>query len=324
MRRLKENPLISRASVPASRSDLADVSSVFNPGAIKLNGHTLLLLRVQNRGRETLLVRATAPDGINFTLHPEPTEVTGLEALGRKVYHIYDPRITRIARQLYVTVSVDTDRGCYAVLTRTEDLTRLEYIATMGDSEARNGVLFPEQIGGRYLGLIRPNQQITGKTVLSGDEIRLVESTDLKNWQPVGSVMRGRLHYWDELIGSGPPPIKTREGWLHIYHGIATHFQSANVYQAGVCLLDLHDPSTVIARSRYNILEPRADYELVGQVPNVVFPTGLTVEEFDAEGFATPRGKVVVYYGAADTVVAAAEATVQELLDQCFAGTEGR
>jgi len=37
-------------------------------------------------------------------------------------------------------------------------------------------------------------------------------------------VMQGRAHYWDELIGSGPPPVKTREGWLHIYHGIARHF----------------------------------------------------------------------------------------------------
>ena len=54
--------------------------------------------------------------------------------------------------------------------------------------------------------------------------------------------MHGRPHYWDERIGSGPPPVKTRKGWLHIYHGVATHFGAANIYQAGVVLLDLRDP----------------------------------------------------------------------------------
>jgi len=61
---------------------------------------------------------------------------------------------------------------------------------------------------------------------------------------------------------------------LHVYHGVATHFASASVYQAGVVLLDLDDPSRVLARSRNNVLEPRELYELVGQVPNVVFPSG--------------------------------------------------
>jgi len=66
--------------------------------------------------------------------------------------------------------------------------------------------------------------------------------TDLRTWREVGPVMHGRLRRWDELIGSGPPPVKTSEGWLHVYHGVATHFSAANVYQAGVALLDLDDP----------------------------------------------------------------------------------
>jgi beta-1,4-mannooligosaccharide/beta-1,4-mannosyl-N-acetylglucosamine phosphorylase len=129
--------------------------------------------------------------------------------------------------------------------------------------------------------------------------------------------MRGRLHYWDELIGSGPPPVKTRAGWLHVYHGVATHFAAANIYQAGVCLLDLNDPSRLIARGRNNVLEPREPYELSGQVPNVVFPTGIIVDEIDAEGYAAPQSKLRIYYGAADTVVALATATVGELLEAC-------
>ena len=127
--------------------------------------------------------------------------------------------------------------------------------------------------------------------------------------------MGGRFHYWDEFIGSGPPPVKTRRGWLHLYHGVATHFGSANIYQAGVSLLDLKDPTKVLGRSRGNILEPREPYELCGQVPNVVFPSGMVVEDYDAEGYALAASLVKVYYGAADTVVGLAVSTVGELLE---------
>jgi predicted GH43/DUF377 family glycosyl hydrolase len=126
--------------------------------------------------------------------------------------------------------------------------------------------------------------------------------------------MRGRWHFFDELIGAGPPPLRTREGWLLLYHGVATHFAAANVYQVGVALLDLEDPRVVLARGRENVLEPREAFEMVGQVPNVVFPTGLIPMDVDGEGFAVPESRVLLYYGAADTVVGLAESTVSELV----------
>ena len=128
--------------------------------------------------------------------------------------------------------------------------------------------------------------------------------------------MRGRWHYWDELIGAGPPPLRTRHGWLLVYHGVATHL-NAGIYQAGVALLDLDDPSKVIARGSQNVLEPREAYELTGQVPNVVFPSGLTVDRSTPDGTATDDATVFLYYGAADTVVGLATATVAELIDDC-------
>lgn len=139
-------------------------------------------------------------------------------------------------------------------------------------------------------------------------------------WSPVACVMKGRPHYWDELIGPGPPPILTKHGWLLIYHGVATHFAATNIYQAGVVLLDTDDPARVVARGRYNILEPRDLYELVGQVPNVVFPSGAVVPDFHDSEVVPDDTEVRVYYGAADTVVAMASATVRELIAACHAG----
>ncbi len=320
MRRSDQNPILTRCDICGDIPGLTDVSSVFNPGAAAIDQQTHLLLRVQSRGRETSLVRAVSDDGTDFRIAREPSVVTGLEAIGRRIYHVYDPRITAVGKLLLITLAVDTDDGCRAVLTRSTDLTRLEYVGQIWDGEARNGVLFPEKIGGKFCGLVRPNEDKHSDHPATGSAVWLVESNDLIRWRSVKPIMHGRPHYWDELIGSGPPPIKTRAGWLHVYHGVATHFSSVNIYQAGVCLLDLDDPTKVVARSRYNILEPREDYELVGQVPNVVFPSGSIVDHYDSTGFALPESTVTIYYGAADTVVAAAHTTVSELIAHCNVG----
>jgi predicted GH43/DUF377 family glycosyl hydrolase len=317
MQRSSANPILTRADIPPIPPHVVDVTSVFNPGAIRLAGHYYLLLRVQTRGRETVLMVAESADGERFVVRPRLVRIEGLEAVKQTIYHVYDPRLTRIDDSVYVVFAADTEGGCRLGIAQTRDVAYFELVSFGGDDDTRNGVLFPERIGGRYLRLERPNRARLDRGVMTGTEICLSESEDLRHWRTVGPVMAGRFHYWDELIGSGPPPVKTRAGWLHIYHGVATHFAAGNIYQAGVVLLDLDDPRRVLARSRNNVLEPREMYELVGQVPNVVFPSGMIVEKYDADGFAEPDSLVRVYYGAADTVVGLATTTVAELLAAC-------
>lgn len=314
MKRSPANPILTRADIPDVPPHAIDVTSVFNPGAIRVGDRYLLLLRVQTRGRETVLMIAESPDGERFTVRPRLVRIEGLERVPHTIYHIYDPRLTSIDGTVYAVFAADTDVGCRLGIARTTDFDRFELVAFGGDEDTRNGVLFPQRFGNRYLRLERPNRSRLDGGPVSGTEIVLSESADLVTWKTIGPVMGGRLHYWDELIGSGPPPVKTRDGWLHIYHGVATHFAACNIYQAGVVLLDLHDPRRVIARGRNNILEPREIYELAGQVPNVVFPSGMIVEQHDAAGFAEPDSLVRVYYGAADTVVGLATATIADLL----------
>lgn len=313
--RSPKNPILTRAHIPPFDPRLVDVSSVFNPGAARLGDRDLLLLRVQNRGRETYLVPATSENGIDFTVHPRTVTFAGIERLGLTIHHVYDARLSWLEGMLYAVVALDLDDGCRLGLARSTDGEQFEFMGLVSDDDTRNGVLFPERVDGRYLLLERPNVAQEAGSPTSGDTIVLSESDDLREWRRVGPVLRGRWHYWDERIGAGPPPVKTREGWLLLYHGVATHFASAHIYQAGVVLLDLRDPTRVVARGRYNILEPRELYELTGQVPNVVFPSGWIVEQYDSEGFARPESPVRVYYGAADTCVGLATSTIQELID---------
>ena len=320
LKRHPGNPILTRSDIPTRPPGLVDVSAVFNPGAVRWSGQDLLLLRVQNRGRETFVLRAI-DDGRGFwTIDSEPVRLRGVERLAERIYHIYDPRVTPLDGAFFIVFAVDVEGGCRLGLARTADFLAYDFLGLIGDRHSRNGVLLPERVAGRYLLLERPNRLTPGDGPPSGETIVLSESSDLISWKEVAPVMHGRPRYWDERIGSGPPPVKTREGWLHIYHGVATHFGAANIYQAGAVLLDLEDPTRVHARGRYNILEPRELYEMVGQVPNVVFPSGMVVEGHDAQGFALPESPVRIYYGAADTVVCMATTTIDALIAACRAG----
>ncbi len=319
MKRHPANPILTRRDIISPLPELADVSSVFNPGGIRFRDRFLLLLRVQNRARETFLVKALSTDGISFELDSAPLLVSGLENCPHNIFHIYDPRITILEESYHVVCALDTDQGCFLGWFTTRDFSSLQFQGLVSEAEVRNGILFPQRFAGRYLRFERPNQhQLPGGT-RSGTTIVCSASTDLLHWQEVVPVFSGKPHFWDELIGSGPPPLKTREGWLHLYHGVATHFAASNIYQVGVSLQELNRPWITLARGRYNILEPREAYELMGQVPNVVFPTAAIPWESDAEGFIAPDTPIHVYYGAADTCVCLALTTVSELLEQVYA-----
>jgi len=321
LQRCTDNPILTRADIPAAGPRLTDVTSVFNPGAARVGDEYLLLLRVQDRGRGTHLMIARSRDGVRFEVDPAEVRVDGIERLDPLPHHIYDPRLTRLDDTFYIMVAMDRADDCILGLIRTDDFERFEFMGVCSDPNIRNGVLFPQKIGGKFVRLERPNRA-DNAGVRSGDTIWLAESDDLLSWRSVGPVMRGRPHYWDELIGSGPPPVRTRDGWLHLYHGIATHFAGVNIYQAGAVLLDLDNPARVLARTPMNLLEPRESYEMVGQVPNVVFPSGMIVERYDADGFAAMDSPVLVYYGAADTCVGLATTTVSELIAACRDGNE--
>ena len=108
---------------------------------------------------------------------------------------------------------------------------------------------------------------------------------------------------WEaKKIGGGPPPLRTVEGWVVIYHGVDQN----SVYRVGAALLDLDHPLQVIARFPEPILEPERSFETIGDVPNVVFPTGTAL--FDDDLF--------IYYGGADKAIGMATCRLSELVHE--------
>ena len=135
----------------------------------------------------------------------------------------------------------------------------------------------------------------------------LSRSAGRAGWGPAGTVMGPRSGAWWGLrrSGIGPPLLKTEHGWLMIYHGVKETVAGA-LYRVGAALLDLDDPTRVIGRSPEWILSPNEPYERAGDVPNAVFPCGLTHDQ--------ASGELQLYYGAADTSICVATALLEDVL----------
>lgn len=104
-------------------------------------------------------------------------------------------------------------------------------------------------------------------------------------------------------VGGGAPPIKTKRGWLIIYHGVEES-NNGRIYRAGAALFSLDHPRKLIARLPYPLFAPKEDYEIRGQVNRVVFPTGTSIF----------KNRLYIYYGAADSRIAAASVSLDGLL----------
>lgn len=316
MIRASKNPVVTRHDIPDIKPHLVDATSVFNPGAIKIGDKYILMLRVQNRGRRTFFVVAESDNGIDFDVDNKIVEFKGIENVKDTIHHCYDPRITKLGDTYYLMFAMEMEGYTRLGMGKTADFKEFEWVGIVSENDNRNGVLFPEQKDGYYMRYDRPNTHQVEGGPLTGNSIYFSRSKDLINWEEVGLVAKGCPHYWDELIGAGPPPVKTEKGWLLIYHGIAMHYEP--IYQAGVMLLDLDDPQKIISRGTQCILEPRELFEHVGQVPNVIFPTGLVVEDMDENGFAKMDSEVKLYYGAADLSVGLATSTIKKLIEKCY------
>jgi predicted GH43/DUF377 family glycosyl hydrolase len=155
--------------------------------------------------------------------------------------------------------------------------------------------ILPETIGGQYMLMHRIDPQMCAD---------FLDSLDFKKSRLTRciEIMGPRQGMWDsKKIGIAGPPIKTKKGWLLIYHGVS----KTSTYRLGAVLLDLKNPSIVLSRSVDTIFEPIEEYERVGMVRNAVFSCGGVV-----------RGDVLyIYYGGADTVLGVAKVSLKKLLN---------
>lgn len=283
-------------------------NSVFNPGAIKLDGETLLLCRVEDcRGFSHLTVARSQNGKTDWKVDENPT-LSRSEEFHEEQWGLEDPRIVWLKplERYAITYTSFSPAGPQVSLAFTEDFETFDKRGVMLSPEDKDASLFPRQFGDRYALIHRP--------IVRGEQhIWLSFSPDLVHWGEHEILLTRRSGWWDDAkVGLGPPPIETEEGWLIIYHGVR-ETASGSLYRVGLALLDRDEPTRLIKRVDPWVMGPKKDYEYRGDVPGVVFPTGAVVEDGE-EG-----KKLRIYYGAADSSVGMAKAELDDLLHYLLA-----
>ncbi|RJQ44621.1 MAG: glycosidase [Anaerolineaceae bacterium] len=291
LKRFVENPILE-----PNPNNSWESLNVFNCAVVHVNDLFHMAYRAQGIDHVSSIGYAVSSDGVHFNRMQQPILSPQDEWDTRGVE---DPRITYLADEgrYIMAYTAYSPNGITPLFAESRNLITWKRIGPLVvGEENKDHVLFPRKVGGRYITFHRraPN-------------IGLAFSEDLKIWKDFQPLIAPRAGNWDcKRVGAGGPPIETEHGWLCIYHG----YDEDNVYRLGSFLLDLEDPSRVIARSNDFLMEPEEPWELKGDVPNVVFSTANPVVD----------GTVYVYYGGADRVIGLATCSLSELMDFTLQG----
>lgn len=227
-------------------------------------------------------------------------EPQGYKALFGKskleTYGIEDCRVINLDGTYQLTYTQVSSYGVGVGLIQTRDWKEFDRKGMIFSPHNKDCAIFSEKINGKYYALHRPSSPQLG-----GNYIWIAESPDLLHWGNHQCIATSRKGMWDSArVGAGAAPIKTKDGWLEIYHGA----NEKHRYCLGALLLDLKDPSKVLARSEQPFMEPTESYELTGFFGNVIFTNG-----HDVQG-----DTVHMYYGASDEVICKAELSIAQIL----------
>lgn len=340
-RRNPKNPLLRPSDLQPAIEGM-EIVCLLNPGVFRMNGKVWLVLRVAERPKQeegiisfpvynkegkievvsfdkndpdldatdprvivykgknylttlSYLRFVCSEDGVHFNEDPNYPPLFGegeLEAFG-----IEDCRVATMADSFCLTFTEVSSVAVGVGLIQTTDFRTFNCKGMIFPPHNKDCAFFEEPINGMYYAFHRPSSPELG-----GNYIWIAQSPDRIHWGNHKCIATTRPGKFDSVrLGAGAPPIKTAEGWLEIYHGATENHR----YCLGALLLDLEDPTKVIARSEEPIMEPIADYEMTGFFGNVVFTNGHYVD----------GDTIHMYYGASDEVICSAQLSIAEILN---------
>lgn len=295
--------------------------ATFNSAAVLEDGKVHFIYRALGDTDLSVLGYATSKDGLHIDerfdepiyVPREPFETPGGYAFKTFADHfasgggyggVEDPRITKIDDTFYMTyVAFDGVNHPRVALTSisVEDFLKHDWekwekpkLISSPGMVNKNAVIFPEKVNGKYVVYHRVYPNVL---------IDYVDDLKFDNYLQGHHFIPPRKNSWDsKKIGAGAPPIKTKDGWLFVYQSVG--YKDPHQYKIGAMLLDLNNPSKVIARTSSPIVAPVESYENEGFKAGVAYPCGAVALD----------GKLHVYYGGADTVVCAASTDLDRFL----------
>ena len=296
---------------------------VFNPGVVEIDGKIHMVYRSIGHDGESRLGYAYSLNGFDIELRISYPIYKHKMVSENRYYHnesggswggCEDPRLVRIDQEdrIYMTYTA-VDNGLRVGITSidVDDFKNQRWrwarprLISSPNAVNKNWVIFPEKINGKYaiLHSISPKISIEYRDNLNFKRSEYIESY-YKNDE-------SRKEHWDSWVrGAGPPPLKTKHGWLIFYH--AMDAKNPSQYLLGAMLTDLNDPTKIIHRSKYPILVPDEIYENQGFKSGVIYASGAIIKD----------GNIIVYYGGADSYVCAAYTNLYEFLNKLMQDEE--
>ena len=303
--RAKANPII----VPIPDNSW-ESRATFNPGALYLDGKVHIVYRAMSEDNTSVMGYAVSNDGIKIDYRATEPIYVPRESFEQKGHPggnsgCEDPRLTKVGDKIYMLYTAfDGINPPRVAMTHIKEADFLKekwewskpILISPPDIDDKDACIFPEKIKGKYLFLHRV-----------GNDIDYAFSSDLKfknnTWLEESRWVTPRRGMWDsEKVCISAPPIKTDDGWVLFYHGVS---EEDRFYRVGALLLDLKNPTKILARTDKPLFAPETKYEKVGQVPNVVFPCGAVLI----------KNTFYVYYGGGDSVIGVATVNSKKLLE---------
>lgn len=293
------------------------INSTFNAGAIELDGKIILVVRVEGADRKSFFgvaESATGVDGFKFRDYPIVMPETDQPDV-----NVYDMRLVKhedgwiyglfcTERKDPRAPAGDTSTAvAQCGITRTKDLVawhRLQDLKTRS-AQQRNVVLHPEFIEGAYAFYTRPQDDFIKAGSGGGIAWGISKAIERASIEEERVIDPRAYHTIKEAKnGLGPPPLKTKRGWLHMAHGVRATAAGLR-YVLYLFLCDLNEPWRITHRPAGYFLAPLGD-ERVGDVSNVVFSNGWVKRD---------DGQVLIYYASSDTRLHVATSSLEKLLD---------
>jgi predicted GH43/DUF377 family glycosyl hydrolase len=317
--RYEHNPIVTCHDVNAVwQEDHMQVVTVHNAGMTLYQGETLMLFRSHLRNGISILGMARSEDGLtDWHIDPKPAMLPcddgddfaegtdKAQLIANESGGLEDARISQIGEAYFITYSAyhgSIQHRVRVSLATTKDFKTFKRHGPVLETDMRNVVIFPEKIGDQYYALFRPNDTTDGHTGGIFKQILLGKTSDcFSNTWKVSSqpIMKqsGLPSFFSDKIGPGAPPIKTKHGWINIFHGVRSTMDG-NPYFLGVALHDLNDVSHIQIANFPILMPSKADCRVreddYVHVPQVVFCCGAIRKD---------NGEIYIYYGGNDTVM---------------------
>ena len=319
IKRYENNPIITCADVNKVWTDPKHQTiTVHNAGITEYNGEVIMLFRSHFRNGISILGIARSKNGLdNWKIDAQPAmlpcnkdsvfaEAVNIdEVIENEQGGLEDARISKIGDVYYITYSAYHATIAHRVrvsLATTTDFKTFTRHGSLLEVDMRNVVIFPEKINDKFYGLFRPNDATSDHTggIFKQVQIGSIKNIEDGNWditmQPIFLQGDGPSSFSDK-IGPGAPPIKTKHGWIDIFHGVRSTMDG-NPYVLGVALHDLQNPEKVKVSNIPVLFPSKADCKVPEDayvhVPNVVFCCGALRRD---------NGEIYIYYGGNDTVM---------------------